>query len=196
MNEKKVAQTPAGSLLTRWPATPLSRLPGAAVLAFAAGCASVSEPPPSLAAALDAVYDDIPGPIHYFAAASDLDGDGRNEWVVYVAGPSVCGTGGCNTHVFSTSAQGTLELVTTLSVSGPPVVAADTRSDGWRDLVVRVSGGGLLPGYDARLRYDAATGSYPANPTVAPAERVEVTVEGDVLIMEFDSFREGTPLGR
>ncbi len=165
-------------------------------IAFAGGCASVSEPPAALGAALDAVYDDIPGPIRYFAAAADLDRDGQSEWVVHVAGPSVCGTGGCNTHVFSQASDGTLELVTTVSVSRPPVVSADTRTNGWRDLVVRVSGGGILPGHDARLRYDAATGSYPANPTVAPAERIEGPVEGDVLIAEFDSFREGTPLSR
>lgn len=196
MNENKVAQCFAGGLVAGRPATRLSRLSGAAALAFAGGCASLSEPPPSLAAALDAVYDDIPGPIHYFAAASDLDGDGQSEYVVHVAGPSVCGTGGCNTHVFSMSADGTLGLVTTLSVSRPPVVAAETQSDGWRDLVVRASGGGILPGYDARLRYDAGTGSYPSNPTVAPAERVEGMVEGDVLIAAFDSFRDGTPLRR
>jgi hypothetical protein len=100
----------------------------------------------------------------------------------------VCGTGGCNTAVFTPERQG-LRTVAWISITRPPIAVAETGSHGWRDLIVRVSGGGLMPGYDARLSYDGL--AYPANPTVPPAEPLADAAPGTVLIPEFQSFTEG-----
>ena len=167
-----------------------------ALLASAAiaACATTSERSTALTTALDEIVGDMSGPIHYFAAQTDLNGDGRDEWVVHVAGPMVCGTGGCSTYVFTPGASGALQLVGATSVSRPPVIAARESTGGWRDLLVSVSGGGVLPGHVARLRFDAATGTYPPNASTAPAAAPGAGTAGELLISDFESFAEGMPL--
>ncbi|MDX1392831.1 MAG: hypothetical protein R3195_00500 [Gemmatimonadota bacterium] len=148
----------------------------------------LAEAPPALVEALDAELADLPGPIYYFAARVDLNGDDADDWIAHVAGPMVCGSGGCDTFVFAGAADG-LRLVTSISVTRPPIGVAPTSTAGWRDILVHVAGGGL-PAADARLRFDGAT--YPGNPTVAPAELLEPgTAGGQVVIPEFESLDEG-----
>ena len=137
---------------------------------------------------LHALYRDLPGPIHYFATQVDLNGEAPPEFVVHVAGPMVCGTGGCDTLIFTEGDDG-LTLVTSIPVTRPPIVVARTKTNGWRDLIVHISGGGVLPGHDVRLRFDGTT--YPRNPTVEPAEPLAQEAQGTAVITEFESFREG-----
>lgn len=162
-----------------------------AIAVLSVGCAAQPDPRAGLDDALIGVMGDMTGPIHYFSGTADLDGDQQPELLVYVAGPMVCGTGGCNTLVFDRR-NDELRLVAEISVTRPPIVAADTSTNGWRDLIVHVSGGGIIPGYEARLRFDGET--YSANPTVEPAEPVRGGVGGEVVIAEFTSFRDGTML--
>jgi hypothetical protein len=150
-----------------------------------------TERPPALEPTLQELLGDQRGPVHYFSAKADLDDDQVSEWIVLLAGPSVCGTGGCNTLVFS-EVDGGLRLVTRISVTRPPIAIAETRTSGWRDLIVHVAGGGTLPGHDARLRYDGST--YPSNPSVEPAEPMSEKEKGVVVIPAFQSFAEGTRL--
>ena len=169
----------------------LSTLTLALALVVVAGCAASPQQDTAsaqLAKELDRVLGDVPGPIHYFAKQVDLNGGGRAEYVVHVAGPMVCGSGGCDTFVFAQEGSG-VRLVSRTSVTRPPIVVASTTTQGWRDLVVRVSGGGIIPGYDARLRFDGRT--YPANPTVPPAELLKAPASGEVAIPTFESFTEG-----
>ena len=168
-----------------------STLAAALALAVLGGCAASPQQDTAsaqLAQELGKVVGDVPGPIHYFAKQVDLNGDGRPEHVVHVAGPMVCGTGGCDTFVFTQEGSG-LRLVSRTSVTRPPIVVASTTTQRWRDLVVRVSGGGIIPGYDALLRFDGRT--YPANPTVPPAEPLKAPASGEVTIPVFQSFTEG-----
>jgi len=179
-----------GDRPTIWLATAGLAALGATV-ALSYGCASPQHQRPQLEQHLQQLVGDVPGPVHYFAQQTDLNGDGRPETIVHVAGPMVCGTGGCNTAVLTPEAQG-LRTVAWISVTRPPVAVAETRTNGWRDLIVRVSGGGIIPGYDARLRYDGL--AYPANPTVPPAEPLAHAAPRTVLIREFRSFADGQPL--
>jgi hypothetical protein len=167
-----------------------SRCRHAALALFAValgGCQTTAANPPVSDQALDAAIRQSlgvdAGSFRYYSRAIDLNGDGRDETVVYVVSPMYCGTGGCNTLVF-TPRDGGLREVSSLSITRPPIVAAETTSNGWRDLVVHVSGGGILPGYDARLRFDGR--SYPGNPSVPPAEPVKGAVKGAVLISDAD----------
>jgi hypothetical protein len=150
-----------------------------------------SATPPALAPLLEELVGDLPGPIHYFAARVDLDDDRTPEWIVHVVGPSVCGTGGCDTLVFKESKHG-LALLSRITVARPPIVVADTKTEGWRYLIVHVRGGGILPGHEARLRHDGRT--YPTNPTVAPAELLTTKPRGRTVIRPFQSFAEGEEL--
>jgi len=82
----------------------------------------------------------------YVHAASDLDGDGRDEVFVYLMGSPFCGTGGCTLQVYRLTPGGYV-LVNDFPISRLPVVAADTRHNGWRDLWRLESGGGAPATY-------------------------------------------------
>jgi hypothetical protein len=159
-------------------------------LAACAG-AQVSAQPgvPDLGIAIrDALQDE--SETRWFEAAADLDGDGRDERLAYVTGPTVCGTGGCPLFVFARVGQG-WRLVSQTSVTRPPVRLAPRRTNGWRHLVVHVAGGGLAA-RDVELVFDGRT--YPANPTTVPAAPVPDAATLPVLIAEFSSFRDGRPV--
>lgn len=158
---------------------------------LAPACGHGQSASPQLVEQLEQLYGESPSPIHFFATRIDLNDDQTAEWVVHVAGPTVCGTGGCDTLVFAEAVQGPV-LVARIPLTRPPIVVATTSTHGWRDLIVHVSGGGINPGYDALLRYDGD--SYPPNPTVPPAERLARSPKGQVAIRPFQSFTEGAPL--
>lgn len=140
---------------------------------------------------LRSLYGDMAGEIRYFDGTADLNGDGDPEVIVHVVGPMLCGTGGCNTLVFTPRDSGYV-LVADISLTRPPVRVSPQRTQGWANLLVQVSGGGILPGYEAELRFDGT--GYPTNPTVEPAEPA-VDVEGaQVVIPEFSDFTEGKPV--
>jgi hypothetical protein len=139
----------------------------------------------AIRAALEGAFE-----AHYFDAVADLNGDGTPEAIAYVAGPMVCGTGGCPVLVFATAADG-YRLVSRVSVVQPPVSLAPRSSQGWRNLVVGVGGGGMAAG-NAELKFDGT--SYPANPTVPPAEPVADLAGSEVLIAEFASYKDGKPV--
>lgn len=176
--------------LVRGPRCTLLFALGFVVWIACAGCGDLHTPPafePMLQKALTGQQ----GPVHYFAVTTDLDGDELPEWIVHLVGPTVCGTGGCDTLVF-TELDGQAKLVTQISLTRPPIVVAEDATNGWRDLIVHVAGGGILPGHDARLRYDGST--YPTNPTVKPAEPRSDRRTGVVMIPAFQSFTEGKKL--
>ena len=116
--------------------------------------------------------------IRYATGWSDLDGDGNEEALIYLASPYFCGSGGCPTRVL-TQAGAMWRSVGDISVSRTPVTVLGSETNGWKDLTVDVGGGGM-PGGIALLKFDGR--SYPSNPTVAPAESAEG--HGTVIIPE------------
>jgi hypothetical protein len=112
----------------------------------------------------------------YSVALTDLNGDGRAEALVYAMdsaggrGGGLCGSGGCNLYVLALTAKG-YRQVADIAITRPPIGVLPTMAHGWHDLAVRVAGGGIIPGHEARLRFDGR--SYPSNPTVRPATRLE-----------------------
>lgn len=88
----------------------------------------------------------------YVHAATDLDGDGRDEVFVYLMGSMFCGTGGCTLQIYRSTPQG-YRLVNDVPLSRLPVVVADGRSNGWRDLW-RLETGGGAPSRDVRHAYN------------------------------------------
>ncbi len=103
---------------------------------------------------------------HYYHNRVDLNGDGRPEVLVYLFGPYMCGSGGCNTLVFRQTDAGDYQLVADISLTGNPVVVSERRTNGWNDLIFLVAGGGARAHY-AVLRFDGTR--YPNNPTSHPA---------------------------
>ncbi len=131
-------------------------------------------------------YRQLEPDARYVAGLADLNGDGRPEAVVQMLAASYCGSGGCGLHVFSFRRGGWREI-STLSITNAPIRVLNTRSHGWRDLSVRVSGGGIRRGYEAQLPFNGRT--YPGNPSVPPARRLARRVPGRVLIAANDRGR-------
>jgi uncharacterized protein YecT (DUF1311 family) len=129
--------------------------------------------------------------IRYRDGTVDLDDDGRDELLVHVVGSTACGSGGCPTLIFTPTRSG-YRLVSTIAVTRTPIGVSATTTDGWRDLIVRVSGGGTRA-RDVELLFDGT--SYPANPTV-PGTRVRTTSgqHARVVIGEIRAFEDATLL--
>ena len=112
----------------------------------------------------------------YSVALVDLNGDGRVEALVYAMDSAggrsgdLCGSGGCDLYILSLTATG-YRQVADIAITRPPIAVLPTISHGWHDLGVRVAGGGIVSGYEARLRFNGR--SYPSNPTIPPATRLE-----------------------
>lgn len=106
----------------------------------------------------------------YRSAQTDLDGDGYEDALVYIGGPTRCGSGGCNLYMLRITPAG-IEQVGRTTVTKLPVGVLESSTNGYRDVVVTIGGGGLQY-YGLRvLRFDGER--YPSNPTVAPAEKVD-----------------------
>lgn len=114
----------------------------------------------------------------YTVVYYDLNGDGKREAIVALAGPNWCGSGGCNTLVL-TPQGASWRIVTVTTLTRPPIRVLATVTHGWHALGVQVQGGGIQPGYEAELDYNGT--SYPKNPTVLPAHRLKRPV-GKVVI--------------
>ncbi|HTS66488.1 MAG TPA: hypothetical protein VMH28_30900 [Candidatus Acidoferrales bacterium] len=102
------------------------------------------------------------------------------EVLVYLPGHEWCGSGGCTLLVF-TPAAGNYRLVTSITLVRPPVIVSPHRTNGWNDLILSVSGGGIQPGYHAVLSFDGK--SYPDNPTVSPAAPLRDPVKGNAYLV-------------
>ncbi|MCB2049951.1 MAG: hypothetical protein KDE63_00845 [Novosphingobium sp.] len=118
------------------------------------------------------------GDLPYAVKGVDLNGDGRDEAVIYLSGPATCGSGGCSAYVLTPQGTG-YRAVMDASVTRAPITVLDSSTNGWRDLTVDVGGGGGPSGH-AKMTFDGS--SYPSNPTVAPARMTDKT--GTVLIPE------------
>jgi len=86
------------------------------------------------------------GEARYVYGRADLDGDGRDEVMVYLMGSIFCGTGGCNLMIFSEGANG-YTLINDFPISRVPVIVSKEKSNGWNHLVRLESGGGAPASY-------------------------------------------------
>ena len=102
-------------------------------------------------------------------AWSDLDGDGRDEAIVHVTDPAMCGTGGCNLFILAGDDR-RWEVIDELTITHLPIYRLAPGADGWAELGVTVAGGGL-----ARMVMAVPHGpnGYAHNPTVPPARSID-----------------------
>lgn len=97
----------------------------------------------------------------------DLNSDGLRDALVLFRLPHTfwCGWSGCQMTIFRAGAGGFTAIGDMTNVRGPLVVA-DTQTNGWRDIVLEISGTNLAN----RLALMGSNGaSYPANPLNQPA---------------------------
>lgn len=119
----------------------------------------------------------------FFADTIDLNGDGTRDAIVVLSTSYWCGTGGCTMLVLEGQKDNTFRLVSESSLVRPPITVSDTKTNGWRDLILTVSGGGM-PAKTVVLKFDGK--KYPLNPSDQPGLPVNAPIQGTVL------FPEGT----
>jgi hypothetical protein len=88
----------------------------------------------------------------YGYALVDLNGDGRNEAVVW-ARDANCGAGGCDLEIFTHTKSGWREFSST-TITRPPIMLLAQHHHGWRDLAAWAAGGGIKRPYEERLRFN------------------------------------------
>jgi hypothetical protein len=118
----------------------------------------------------------------FFADFADLNGDSTPDALVILTGPYWCGTGGCRMLVFR-GEDNSFSFVSSSTLVRPPVTVSESKTKGWRDLILTVSGGGM-PAKTIALKFDGK--KYPLNPSVQSALPAAAATEGAVL------FPEGT----
>lgn len=129
--------------------------------------------------------------IRYFDAFVDLNGDGKNEAIVYLydSTGTYCGSGGCRMLILVSEAS-SYRVVTGTTITQPPIRVLSRSSHGWRNIAMWMRGGGNLEGYEVELQFDGK--AYPSNPNMAP--RLAGNVPGKVVIPNFKSYYDGKPL--
>ncbi len=100
----------------------------------------------------------------YYYNFVDLNGDKKNEVLVYVEGFINCGTGGCNSLLLRQNEKGEYELMTFFSPVRSPIIVSQHKTKGWQDLIFFNSGGGIMKGYYSVSKFNGK--SYIDNPTV------------------------------
>lgn len=81
------------------------------------------------------------------------------EALVYLSDREDCGSGGCLLLVLAPRVDGGYSLLGHILTVWPPIRVLSSRTNGRNDLVAGVAGGGILPGYNAKLTYNGK--SYP-----------------------------------
>jgi uncharacterized protein len=118
----------------------------------------------------------------FLADYIDLNDDGILDALVLLTGRDWCGTGGCTMLVFQGQGKD-FRLVSSSTLIHPPVTVSDTKTNGWRDLIVDVSGGGATPSKVA-LTFNGT--GYPDNPSTQPSLPANAAIAGTVV------FPDGT----
>jgi hypothetical protein len=106
----------------------------------------------------------------------DLDGDRRKDALVYMKAPyrHWCGKHGCALLVMKAGLE-SFELISEVTPIRPPLIVSENRSNGWRDVIVRVDGRWWKT-KDVALNFDGE--SYPHNPALQPAINKYAALDG------------------
>lgn len=122
----------------------------------------------------------------YIAAFRDLNGDGISEALVYLLGNHTCGSGGCNLLILQRVGD-SWKVVSTMTITHPPIRILNSTANGWHSLGVWVEGGGIRPGYQAEMRFNGK--KYPGNPSVPPAVRTKKSPPGEIVIRSLENAK-------
>jgi len=130
------------------------------------------------------------GNVKYYYNKVDLNEDGNPEVFVYLVGPYVCCTGGCSGAIFEQK-NGEYKLLSRFSLVRNPVIISDTKTNGYRDIIMYVAGGGIESFY-AWVKYDGTT--YPANPSTQPRVEQGTKVDGIAIFADDITTNPGIDL--
>ncbi|MCB9991134.1 MAG: hypothetical protein H6867_07110 [Rhodospirillales bacterium] len=122
-----------------------------------------------------------PGNTQYEFTRIDLNGDGRREGIVLMKSPHQywCGFNGCSMVVFQAH-NDHFELKSEIAPVRGPLMVSDKKTNGWNDIVVRVSGRMNLDTKDVALQFNGNT--YPTQPAHQPSIQYAYNNYGGVKI--------------
>ncbi len=127
------------------------------------------------------------GPVKYYYNKVDLNGDGKEEVFTVLYGMYVSGSGGGSGLLFDNN----YNLVSTFTLVRTPIIISNNKTNGWNDILMYVSGGGIESFY-AQMKFDGKT--YPSNPSVQPEVKPGTKVEGKAIIANEITFDTGIEL--
>ena len=108
----------------------------------------------------------------------NLNGDSINEIFAGLTGPFFCGSGGCTIYLFNN--DGT--VLTRFTVADYPIVVSDSKTMGFKDLIIKSNGQNHLMKFDGK--------KYPSNPSLEPILKL---IPGDGLPRALDFVNEPYP---
>jgi hypothetical protein len=149
--------------------------------------------PPGLRQAIVAAVGPRTGKPNFFAdnvvvVAPIDDNDGRSDWLAYIAGPGVCGSGGCNAYLFQRNTVKGYRSFGRILPARLPIRVLDSVHKGRRDLSIPVSGGGVTQAYSGVIPFDGRR--YAGNPTLANIRHVPPDSGGIVIGLPGQSTRQ------
>lgn len=101
----------------------------------------------------------------YIAFYEDINGEANNEVLVYLWGPDFSNSGG-NTLLIFTEDNGIYNLMSKTTIVNMPIIISNSKTNGFNDIIVYVTGGGVKNGFHTVLKNQ--DGRYPLNPSVQP----------------------------
>lgn len=104
----------------------------------------------------------------------DLNGDSKNEVFVLLMGMYFSGSGGSTGVIFEEDGD-SYKSISNFSLVRSPIIISDDKTNGWKDIIMQVSGGGHPLSYNI-LKFDG--NKYPSNPSVQPEVEKGTTVTG------------------
>lgn len=119
------------------------------------------------------------GPIRYYYKNIDLNDDGNREVFAYLVGSYVSGSGGSSAIVFERDGE-EYKALSRFSLVRNPIIISDSKTNGYRDIIMSVSGGGVEQFY-SHIKFDGKT--YPGNPSVQE-EVSSDSISGTAIISE------------
>jgi hypothetical protein len=126
----------------------------------------------------------------YYYNKIDIDDDGKPEIFAYLVGSSFCGTGGCSAAIFKEK-KNNYYLLARFSIVKNPVIISDSKTKGYKDIIMNVYGGGIVP-FFARLKYDGTT--YPSNPSIQPKVEPGTKLAGVAIVADDIGISPGIEL--
>ena len=122
-----------------------------------------------------------PASTRYEFTRVDLDGDSRRDALVMMVGPHHywCAMDGCSLVVFKAGDDDFAVVSEIYPVRGPLYVSNKMDRQGWKDLIIRVSGQPYAKAKDVAMKFDGQT--YPRNPLYEPAITLSQTDHGQRL---------------
>jgi len=142
----------------------------------------------ALVKAFDLEQDE--GNVRYYYNKVDLNEDGNPEVFVYLVGSPVCGTGGCSAAIFKQVNEEYI-LLSKFTLVNNPVIINNSKTNGYRDIIMYVSGGGI-ESFFAWVKYDGTT--YPTNPSVQLKVNPGTKLQGITIIADDTSKNPGIEL--